>query len=49
MDFILTRGYTVCYVTHQTWLQSQAWGTLVFLPTNSACSHSACNSLSALM
>lgn len=42
MDFVLTRGYTVCYATHQTWLQSQAWTTLVaFLPTYPAYSHSA--------
>lgn len=30
MDFILTGGYTVCYATHQTWLQRPAWKTLFF-------------------
>lgn len=48
MDFILTRGYTICYATHQTWLQSQAWRTLL-LPAYSAYSHSAYNSLSGLL
>lgn len=48
MDFILTWGYTVCYAAHQTWLQSQAWRTLL-LPTYSAYSHSTYNSLTALL
>lgn len=30
MDFILPGGYTVCYATHQPWLQSPAWKTLLF-------------------
>lgn len=30
MDFILPGGYTVCYATHQPWLQSPAWKTLFF-------------------